>query len=633
MVGIPQVNSTDAVGVPPVSSEDIPSRVAVIAAAYAGTLEARFRVQTGPIITEHIAGPLPRSSRHTLANTRIPLITQRCEASNPGTYDTIDISGVTGTAVPAVDASVVPRDEYEAYWRIVDGGTIGTAGITYYESNDGGRTLSGLRKLGTATSLAMTTEGIKVDLNPPTSEEAVVVAHLNEMVTDFQAHVILTAGSVHGAADPAAPYTIGVAADYATSYTVFGQLRTSALTHVGTIGTTHGAADATATAAITAIAVPATPQALIAALAAFKLAFFGTPPTANSGHTQRTASAIHGAQDGTNLVTTTAPVSGTLLAGDIIRAQTFAPYPSVDDLAAAFLALATSDHTPGIVLLPGRTPASYAGTITAGLDLMKAKGKPCECIVQARRATSLESQQELRDAVEIEVEAISDKRLLWCTTDALCTLTEGSATLAVARTRFVGFASNFAVRRVINNFWETTWKVSPPAEGVRLVDGNGVLVGHDEPKDVPTRLQLLYRVPDSQQGRPTVFSIDYSVAGEEDREKTQRANLIRDEIERVFNSWAWSQVGTLAAVTVLTPTTGKLNEGKRQDLQRNAAAALAGRGGLSNGVSDIDAPDLVTVDPFVTLDGDVVTISAVINWTPIGAIGRIDSTISARVGS
>lgn len=762
MVGTPQVNSSDATGVPPVSSEDIPSRVAVIASAYQGTSAAKYRVQSGEILTDHAAGPLVRSSRHILASTRIPLITVKCDASNPGEYDTIDLTGMSGTCVPAVDASVVPRDEYEAYWKIKDGGTVGTAGITYYESNNGGRLLSGLKKLGTATAFALTTDGIKVDLDPPTAalaayvddlrlmtiahfanignlDEVIALANdikakynahriltagsvhgaadstnvtsapnatnlataitlLNELRTDYEAHRVLTSGSVHGAADSTNTISAPVASNLATAVTLANDLRTkyeahrvltagtvhggadstnaaavaavtathggadsssgsdipgttvstlalartcmialkaAALLHVVlTAGSVHGAADTTAQTALTAISVSSssTGQQVLTAALAYADAMFGDGSTTNDAHTLRTTSSIHGIEDTTDLITATTPTAGTLVAGDIIRVQTFAPSPSADDLAAAFSVLALSDYTPGIVLLPGRTPASLGPTITAGLDLLKANGKPCECIIQARRATDVESQADLRDALEDEWDD-TDKRLFVCATDALCTLTEGSATLAVGKERFCGFASNYTVRRVVNPFYETTWRVQPALEGVRLVNDSGVVVGHDEPRDVETRLQLLYRVPDSQLGRPAVPSIDYALAGEEDREKTLRVNLIRDEIERVINSWAWGEVGVLASVTVLTPTSGRLNEGKRQDMQRNAAAKLASRPGLASGVSDIEATDLVVIDPLVTLNGDIITIRPVVNWTPVGAIGRVDSTISARVGS
>lgn len=637
MVGIPQVNSTDAVGVPPVSSEDIPSRVAVLAAAYQGTLESRYRAQSGPILTDHVAGPLVRSSRHVIAGTRIPLITQRLEASNPGAYDTIDISGVTGTCVPAVDAATVPRDECEAYWRIVDGGEILTAGITYYESDEGGRiALSGLKKLGTATTLGFPTQGILVNLDPPAAALAAYVDDLRLMTID---HLAETAGSVHGSADATSGSGIPgtTVSTLALARTCMIALKAAGLLHVVNVSGSpaiHGASDTTAQTALNAISISSssTGQQVLTAALAYEAAMFGDGDALNTGHTLRTASSIHGAADTANLITATTPTRGTLVAGDVIRAQTFAPYPSADELADGFAALAASDYTPGIVLLPGRTPASYGPTITAGLEVMKAAGKPVQVIIQGRRATSGESQQELRDALETEWDD-TDKRLTVCATDALCTLTEGSATRAVAKQRFTGFASNFAVRRVVNPFYETTWRVQPALEGVTLVDSNGALVGHDEPRDVPTRLQLLYRVPDSQQGRPTVPSIDYCLAGEEDREKELRVNLIRDEIERAINSWAWGQIGVLASVRVLTPTSGQLNETKRQDLQRTAAAALSSRPGLAIGISDINAADLVVIDPLVTLNGSVITIAPVVNWTPIGAIGRIDSTISARTGS
>jgi hypothetical protein len=632
MVGRPQVTSSDAVGAPPPSSEDIPSHVAILGAASQGTLAARYRVDAAPILTDYAAGPLARSARHIIANAKLPLTTIRCEASNPGEYDTINITSVLGTCVPSVDAAEEPRDEYEAYWLIKDGGAVETTGITYYESNDGGRTLSGLKKLGVATSLTLATEGVKVNLDPP---EAEYIAYVTDLRAETIDHFALTAGSVHGLAD-GGPYTIdGAPATVTDANAVLIQLLTVAGLHVvKTAGSVHGAADSTAAAALTAalaLAVPGEQQTYRAAALAYKAAMFGTG-TANSGHTIRISPAVHGAVDETNLITAPVPPTGTLLAGDIIRVQTFAPYPSTDDLAAAFAVLAASNITPGIVLLPGRTPASYGPTITIGLDALKANGKPCFCVIQGRRAVGAESQQELRDALETEWDD-TDKRLGIVATDALCTLTEGTTTKAVAKTRFTGHASNYMVRRLINPFYETTWKTTPAYEGVTLVDGNGDLVGHDEPENVPTRLQLIYRVPDSNTGRPTVLSIDYCLAGPEDQQTAMRANLVRDEIERVTNSWAWRQVGVIENVTLTSTTTGKLKPSAQQALQRGLAAELASRSGLANGISDIDATDLVTINPVVAVSGDLYYLAVTVQWTIKLATARVSSTLAARVGS
>ena len=54
----------------------------------------------------------------------------RATGTTPGAYGTIDISGVTGTCVPAVDAAVVPLDDTEVLVEFTTGCTLGTAGGT-----------------------------------------------------------------------------------------------------------------------------------------------------------------------------------------------------------------------------------------------------------------------------------------------------------------------------------------------------------------------------------------------------------------------------------------------------------------------------------------------------------------------
>jgi hypothetical protein len=406
------------------------------------------------------------------------------------------------------------------------------------------------------------------------------------------------------------------------------------LTHVGTAGTTHGIADATATAAITAITVPTTPHALIDALAAFKLAFFGTPPTVNSGHTQRTTSAIHGAQDAINLVTSPLPTHGTVNAGDVIRCKTSAPYPSTTELATAFNTLALSGYTPGFVLLPGRTPASYAATISAGLDVMKANGKPCRVMVQARAQDGTDSDmQDYRDNLENEVITVEDTRICWISTDTLCTTSEGSG-LIVPAERFTGYAIDLAAYRIAIPFWQTTWQVGKgKLPGVRLVNNDGVVVGWDEPKGIDTRLQLLYQVPNALLGRPTVAAPDYTLAGNDEAIKTMQAGLVEDEIVRVIEAYHWGLVGLTQKITITSPGVGVFaDESLRQSLQRSAAARLQARAGLRQGVSDIDASDLVYLNPEVTIEQGVIYLEFVVKWTPAYPIGRITTTISVRTG-
>jgi hypothetical protein len=50
-------------------------------------------------------------------------------------------------------------------------------------------------------------------------------------------------------------------------------------------------------------------------------------------------------------------------------------------------------------------------------------------------------------------------------------------------------------------------------------------------------------------------------------------------------------------------------------------------------ISDTDLPDLVVINPIVTLAGAIVTLAVTVNYTIIGAVGRIDTTLSVRTGS
>ncbi len=75
------------------------------------------------------------------AGSILPLTITR---ANPGSPSTSVITA-TGT----------PNDAYEVVFRIIAGGTVSTAGITYQYSLDGGRNYSSVAALGTATSVAL----------------------------------------------------------------------------------------------------------------------------------------------------------------------------------------------------------------------------------------------------------------------------------------------------------------------------------------------------------------------------------------------------------------------------------------------------------------------------------------------
>ncbi len=104
-------------------------------------------------------GPTVEAAAFEIEHFGKPVIFIRTNATTLGSFGTIVTTGVTGTSVVAVDATTHPNDDYEVAVRIVAGGVRGTAGITYQESLDGGRTWSAVKALGVATSIIVAGSG------------------------------------------------------------------------------------------------------------------------------------------------------------------------------------------------------------------------------------------------------------------------------------------------------------------------------------------------------------------------------------------------------------------------------------------------------------------------------------------
>jgi len=186
--------------------------------------------------------------------------------------------------------------------------------------------------------------GLTVTLEPP---EGALVARVAELRSDVIAHLALTAGSVHGAAD-SGPYTIASApTNYATALTVLGQLLTVGKAHVQkTAGSVHGASDTTALSALNALTAPTTPTEAVAFAISFATIFFGA-----SGHAQRTTSSIHGAADTTNVITSAAPTSGAVTGNEETGTGVrFASGTGTEDVSSLLTALGSAPWCKVIVV-------------------------------------------------------------------------------------------------------------------------------------------------------------------------------------------------------------------------------------------------------------------------------------------
>jgi hypothetical protein len=229
----------------------------------------------------------------------------------------IDLSGVTGTSV--VDISGTPNEAHDGIVNVVLGGNPSVDGIRLAVSLDGGRRFAPVKRLGTSLTFAIddrenVPSGITLTFDPFVEADLVayiaeirtqtiahfanignldeLIALVNDLRIRYEAHRILTAGSVHGLADSTNIVNAPVATDLASAITLVNELVTDYEAHrILTAGSVHGAADS--------INVVTTDVATNLATAVRRAKDLRTQYEA---HRILTAGSVHGLADSTNVV-------------------------------------------------------------------------------------------------------------------------------------------------------------------------------------------------------------------------------------------------------------------------------------------------------------------------------------------
>lgn len=101
-------------------------------------------------------GPTVEAAAYAIVTYGKPVIVCKTNTTTAGSLGVVAHSGA-GTSV--VTATGTPDDDYELYLKIITGGTIGVAGITFQYSLDNGRTLSPVQALGVANTFAFPRSG------------------------------------------------------------------------------------------------------------------------------------------------------------------------------------------------------------------------------------------------------------------------------------------------------------------------------------------------------------------------------------------------------------------------------------------------------------------------------------------
>ena len=108
-------------------------------------------------------GPAVELAARCIAVYGLPVLFCRTEAeTNEGSYGTVTMTG-SGTSVPTAGTEK-PYDDYDVRIKIVTGGTVGTAGVTYQWSLDGGYTYSPVTALATADSITIAAGNVTIEL-------------------------------------------------------------------------------------------------------------------------------------------------------------------------------------------------------------------------------------------------------------------------------------------------------------------------------------------------------------------------------------------------------------------------------------------------------------------------------------
>ena len=350
-------------GIIPPTNGDV---LAIVGPASSGPLNTPAAFARGKDVqTNFTSGLMVEAAALLIQLTGKPVVVIRTNTTTPGTT-TGFASSFAGTAVPSIDASTVPDDDYEVYLQVVAGGVLGTPGVTYQWSLDDGRTLSAVTALGAALTITIPTPAglVKIDLQAPASG---IIAAEHAIRAGLTGHFIDTAGGIHLAADTTDHTAI---AALPVSSTLAGAI--SNLNAEAALFATHEASTTYHTIADVVNVVTASVATDANSALALILNMAGALGVVDAHFVDLS---VHGAADHTNTIAVQAPDPGTILAGDSLSFRAVAPAWANGDLSSALTALGATKQTWNIALIVGPSSASAVEVLDAFFISLKAQNK------------------------------------------------------------------------------------------------------------------------------------------------------------------------------------------------------------------------------------------------------------------
>lgn len=561
-----------------------------------------------------------------------PVVCVSTPATTPGSYGTIDIAGVKGTSVPANDTSIAPKGTYQPRFQIVNGGTVGTTGVTVLVRLGRGGP-DKLVSLGTATSYDFpASDGwpagspCGVVFAPSASAVSALYTKLNSLRTEALAHFLITSGSpaIHLAQDTTdntALTAIAAATTPATAVTLFNAIKSLLGAH-GASTTYHTAADTALATALAAIPTAANVAdvdlhlpALIAAYSAH-IALVGSGP-------------VHGSADGTDTITAYTAAPGTLLAGDIIQTTTLPPQWTVGDLytaqsgptdaSGALVELAKSPQLVGRVVITEPVASGDVSTLIAALDYALGLGRRWRLICRFRDPNAGESDATYIAAFQAFLAAATyDSRICYLAGSGLQTDTLSGRTYLrtfmaayIARLQSMPSFPGQKGERLAQN---AGWVARGPLPDFTLRDADGNTVGHDEAQRAGIGV-----APGSARGGgiSVYYQTNPNRLGTYIDNNATVAYPVDSEILTPQDRDLANALESLAVAISLDVIGGAdiIGDGSPRTMDEDVGQALAGRiqkaaeNNYGKEFANADDPNLVSIDDTVVVTGPAVDIT------------------------
>jgi hypothetical protein len=155
---LPAVTITEqdgALGVLPPSAGRLLAVVGVAGSGPIDTPATYARVKD--LVSTYASGSALEAAAHYIDTYGRPVLFVRTAAAagDSGGVSAVTSTALGGTSVVTIASTPTPNDDYELVLKIIAGGTVGTAGITYQLSLDGGRTYGATTALGTANTISV----------------------------------------------------------------------------------------------------------------------------------------------------------------------------------------------------------------------------------------------------------------------------------------------------------------------------------------------------------------------------------------------------------------------------------------------------------------------------------------------